>query len=290
MPHTLYVVGTPLGNATDWSQRARETLASVPVIAAEDTRVTLRLLAHCDINRPRLLAYTDAFAPKKAQRQADVLAALAAGDVALVSDAGMPGIADPGTELVQAALAAGHRVVPIPGPSAVTTALSVSGLPAERFLFLGFLPRQRSERLQLLRQTADEPGTLVCFETPHRLLESLADLASVLGNRRMMLARELTKEHEEIWYGSLNEALAPVEVQPPRGEYVIVVAGAPPAPSGAEDAIWPAAQVREALALLAQEGIENQIAARLAARLSGWRKKDVYRLQVESRESPPADL
>ena len=284
MPHTLYIVGTPLGNAADWSLRAQQVLAATPFIAAEDTRVTARLLAHCGISGPRLLTYTDAFAPKKAQRQAEVLAALQAGDVALVSDAGMPGIADPGSELVQAAIAAGHRIVPVPGPSAPVTALAASGLPGERFLFLGFLPRQRGERQQLLRQAADEPGALVCFEAPHRLLDCLQDLVAVLGDRRVTLARELTKEHEEIWHGRLGEALARSQTQAPRGEYVIVIEGAPPAPA-AESGAWPVGQVREALAILAQEGIDTQMAPRLVARLAGWRKKDVYRLLVADRDA-----
>lgn len=288
MPYTLYIVGTPLGNADDWSPRAQQVLAAVPVIAAEDTRVTARLLAHCGIHGARLLTYTDDFAPKKAQRQADVLSALQTGDVALVSDAGMPGIADPGGELVQAAVAAGHRVTPVPGPSAVVTALAVSGLPAARFLFLGFLPRQRSERQRVLRQAADEPGALVCFEAPHRLLASLEDLVSVLGDRRVTLARELTKAHEEIWHGRLAAALALAQTEAARGEYVIVIEGAPPAPA-AESGAWPLAQVREALAILAQEGVDTQTAPRLVARLSGWRKKDVYRLLIENREAESGD-
>lgn len=284
MHHTLYIVGTPLGNAADWSPRAQQVLAAAPVIAAEDTRVTARLLAHCGLSAARLLTYTDAFAPKKAQRQAEVLAALETGDVALVSDAGMPGIADPGCELVQAAIAAGHRLAPVPGPSAVVTALAVSGLCAARFLFLGFLPRQRSERQQLLRQAADEPGALVCFEAPHRLLESLGDLVAVLGDRRVTLARELTKAHEEIWHGGLAAALTLAQTQTPRGEYVIVIEGAA-APPPHDDGLWPAAQVREALAIMAQEGVDSQMAPRLLARLSGWRKKDIYRLQVAERDA-----
>lgn len=275
MMHTLYVVGTPLGNVADWSPRAQQVLASVPVIAAEDTRVTARLLAACGIGGARLIAYTDAFAPKQAQRQAEVLTALQHGDVALVADAGMPTISDPGSALVQAALAAGHRIVPVPGPSAVVTALAVAGLPADRFLFLGFLPRRSADRATLLRQVADEPGTLVAYEVPHRLHASLADLHAVLGDRPVMVARELTKPHETLWYGRLAEATG--ALAEPRGEYVLVIAGAAAAPRPAGDG-WPTAQVRTALAILAAEGVDERVAQRAVARLAGWRKKDVYRL------------
>lgn len=279
MTHTLFVVGTPLGNVADWSARAQQVLAAVPVIAAEDTRVTARLLAACGISGARLITYTDAFAPKESQRQADVLAALEQGDVALVADAGMPAVSDPGYALVQAAVTAGHRIVPVPGPSAVITALAASGLPADRFLFLGFLPRHRADRHQRLRQVVDEPGTLVVFEVPHRLPESLADLLAVLGERRLMVARELTKPYETLWYGRLSEAGA--LAQEPRGEYVLVIAGAAGVPYTSQDG-WSAAQVREALATMAAEGIDERSAQRVVARLAGWRRKDVYRLSFMS--------
>lgn len=283
MNHTLYVVGTPLGNVADWSPRAQEVLAAVPVIAAEDTRVTARLLAACDIGGARLVTYTDAFVPKQAQRQAEVLAALSQGDVALVADAGMPGISDPGYSLVQAAIQAGHRIVPVPGPSAVITALAISGLPADRFLFLGFLPRRQTDRQQLLRQVADEPGSLVAYEAPHRLLESLADLLAVLGDRAVLVARELTKPYETLWHGRLAEAVTTLAADTPRGEYVLVVAGA--AGSSRETDGWPAAQVREALAVMAAEGVDTRTAQRVVARLAGWRKKDVYRLSFVAEAS-----
>lgn len=277
MKNTLFVVGTPLGNVADWSPRAQQVLAAVPVIAAEDTRVTARLLAACGIAGARLITYTDAFAPKQAQRQAEVLAALNHGDVALVADAGMPGIADPGYALVQAAVAAGHRIVPVPGPSAVVTALAIAGLPAGRFLFLGFLPRRRAERQQLLRQAADEPGTLVAYEVPHRLLESLADLAEVLGDRPVLVARELSKPYETLWYGRLGAAVTALAAEAPRGEYVLAIAGAA-ANVQAVEGDWSPTQVREALAIMAAEGVDERAAQRVVARLAGWRKKDVYRL------------
>jgi 16S rRNA (cytidine1402-2'-O)-methyltransferase len=281
MMHTLFVVGTPLGNVADWSPRAQQVLAAVPVIAAEDTRVTARLLAACGMGGVRLITYTDAFAPKQAQRQAEVLAALAHGDVALVSDAGMPGISDPGTALVQAAMAAGHRIVPVPGPSAVVTALAISGLPADRFVFVGFLPRHRADREQLLRQVADETGTLVAYEVPHRLLESLADLHAVLGDRTVMVARELTKAHETLWHGRLAEAVAALTTPAPRGEYVLVIAGIAASPH-VEEGGWSPARVRDALAIMLSEGVDERAAQRVVARLAGWRKKDVYRLSFMS--------
>lgn len=283
MNHTLYVVGTPLGNVADWSPRAQDVLAAVPVIAAEDTRVTARLLAACGIGGARLVTYTDAFVPKQAQRQAEVLAALSQGDVALVADAGMPGISDPGFSLVQAAIQAGHRVVPVPGPSAVVTALAISGLPADRFLFLGFLPRRQTDRQQLLRQVADEPGSLVAYEAPHRLLESLADLLTVLGDRAVLVARELSKPYETLWHGRLAEAVTTLAADTPRGEYVFVVAGAASSPRGTDG--WPVAQVREALAVMAAEGVDARTAQRVVARLAGWRKKDVYRLSFVAEAS-----
>lgn len=284
MRHTLFVVGTPLGNVADWSPRAQQVLVSVPVIAAEDTRVTARLLAACGIGGARLVTYTDAFAPKLAQRQGEVLSALAQGDVALVSDAGMPGISDPGYALVQAAIAAGHRIVPIPGPSAAVTALAVAGLPADRFLFLGFLPRRTADRQQLLRQVADEPGTLVAYEVPHRLQESLVDLLGVLGDRVMLVARELTKPHETLWHGQLADAVPALTTPAPRGEYVLVIAGAAASAHAAGDG-WSPAQVRDALAIMAAEGIDERAAQRVVARLAGWRKKDVYRLVFISEAS-----
>ncbi|MBE2232382.1 MAG: 16S rRNA (cytidine(1402)-2'-O)-methyltransferase [Anaerolinea sp.] len=274
---TLYLIATPIGNLEDISARALRVLGEAALIAAEDTRVTRRLLSHFAIATP-LTTYTDAYQRQKAGRQGRVLEALAAGqDVALVSDAGMPGLSDPGYELVQAALAAGHTVQALPGPSAITTALAASGLPTDRFLFVGFLPRKAGERRSLLADLADEPGSWVAFEAPHRLVETLTDLLAVQGDRQVAVARELTKRFEEIWRGPAAQALAYYTVNPPRGEITLVVAGTG---RRRDQERWPEARMREAIQLLTDEGMAPSSAARVLARLSGWPRAEVYDLMV----------
>ncbi len=216
---TLYVVATPIGNLEDITLRALRVLREVDLIAAEDTRRTLRLLNHYNIKKP-LISYHE---HNKLARIPEILKILEEKDVALVSDAGVPGVSDPGRELVAAALEAGFKVVPIPGPSAIPTALSVSGLPADQFLFLGYLPRKRSERRKLLSSVAEEERTLVAFEAPHRLRESLSDILEVLGDREIAVCRELTKLHEEIFRGKVSEALE--RFREPLGEFTLVLAG-----------------------------------------------------------------
>ncbi|MCC6849778.1 MAG: 16S rRNA (cytidine(1402)-2'-O)-methyltransferase [Deltaproteobacteria bacterium] len=224
MAGTLYVVATPIGNLGDLTERARATLAAVDVIAAEDTRRTGRLLSHLGIRRP-LRSYYDAV---EASRAPALVAELAAGrSVALVSDAGTPGIADPGYRLVRAAIAAGVPVVPVPGPSALTAFLPVSGLPTDRFAFEGFLPARAAERRRRLAALAGEPRTLVFLETGPRLAASLADLAAAFGSRPAAIGRELTKLHEEIVRDDLPALAARAEALVAKGEIVIGVAGAP---------------------------------------------------------------
>lgn len=272
---TLYLVATPIGNLEDISQRALRVLRAVALIAAEDTRVTRQLLSHYAISTP-LSTYTDAYDRQKTSRQGRVLDELAAGrDVALVSDAGTPGLSDPGYELVQAVLAAGHAVQAIPGPSAVTSALAASGLPADRFLFVGFLPRKAGERRSFLAELAEEPGAVVAFEAPHRLVDALADVQAVLGDRQIAVARELTKRYEQIWRGSVSGALAHFTANPPRGEITLVIAGAG---RRRDDQRWPEAQVRVAIELLAAEGVAPSGIARIVSRLAGWARSDVYDL------------
>lgn len=272
---TLYVVGTPIGNLEDISQRALRVLTEADLIAAEDTRVTHTLLERYGISTP-LTTYTDAYDRQKAARTERVLEALNAGRrVALVSDAGMPGLADPGYELIRAALAAGHQVVVVPGPSAVTAALVASGLPTDRFLYIGYLPRRAAQRRALLAELADEPGTIVAFEAPHRLLASLQDLLEVLGDRQIAVSRELTKRFEEVWRGSLSEAVAHFTANPPRGEITLVIAGAGRPRSRGQ---WSEAQVAEAVELLRAEGLSAAAIARVVARLSGWDRSRVYAL------------
>lgn len=272
---TLYLVATPIGNLEDISQRALRVLRAVALIAAEDTRVTRQLLSHYAISTP-LSTYTDAYDRQKTSRQGRVLDELAAGrDVALVSDAGTPGLSDPGYELVQAVLAAGHAVQAIPGPSAVTSALAASGLPADRFLFVGFLPRKAGERRSFLAELAEEPGAVVAFEAPHRLVDALADVQAVLGDRQIAVARELTKRYEQIWRGTVSGALAYFTANPPRGEITLVIAGAG---RRRDDQRWPEAQVRVAIELLAAEGVAPSGIARIVSRLAGWARSDVYDL------------
>lgn len=219
---TLYVVATPIGNLEDLSFRALRVMREVRLIAAEDTRATGRLLARHGIETP----LTSYFEHNKLAKVEAILAALEEGDVALVSEAGMPGISDPGYELVVAAIERGKIVVPVPGPSAVIAALAVSGLPTDQFTYLGFLPRRAAQRRRLLASVAAEPRTLVAYEAPHRLLETLDDVAAVLGDRRLAVARELTKVHEEVVRGTVAEVKAHFLAASPRGEITLVIAGA----------------------------------------------------------------
>ncbi len=220
----LYIVGTPIGNLEDISPRALRVLRQVGLVASENPPRTQRLLARYEISTP-MRRYTDAYARKKEQRLAAVLAALAEGDVALVSEAGMPGLADPGYELVNAALAQGVRVEPVPGPAALSAALSVAGFPAERFVFLGFLPRTANARHDLLAPLVKRPFVLVAYESPHRLLDTLADLAGLFGDRPMAAAGELTKLYEKVRRSTAAELLAHFRQDSPRGEFTLVIAG-----------------------------------------------------------------
>jgi 16S rRNA (cytidine1402-2'-O)-methyltransferase len=215
----LYVVATPIGNLEDISLRALRTLREVKLIAAEDTRKTKRLLAKYDITTPTTSFHEHTRAPKIKR----ILEQLEEGNIALVSEAGMPGISDPGYELVTAVIERGYPVVPIPGPSVVTAALSVSGLPTDSFKCLGFLPSRAGARRHLLKEIADEPSTLVIFEAPHRLSASLVDMLAVLGDRRIMVCRELTKLHEEVFRGTISQAKEYFTT--PRGEFTLVIEG-----------------------------------------------------------------
>ena len=259
MSGTLYVVATPLGNLGDLSPRAAETLRAVAVVAAEDTRRTRPLLTHIGA-RARLRSY---HAHSEPERRDVLLAALAEGhDVALVTDAGTPTISDPGADLVAAARAAGHPVVVIPGPSAVTAALSGAGLPADRYTFLGFLPRKGPDRAERLAEIATSRVAVVVFEAANRLAELLADLAAAAGGaREATVARELTKLHEEFRAGTLHDLAGYYAAHEPRGEVTVVIAGAPaPVPQPHDDA----ALLDEARRLLAQGMTRRDVARRLA--------------------------
>ena len=268
---TLYLVATPIGNLQDITGRALEILKQVRLVAAEDTRQTRKLLDHYQIHTP-LISYHE---HNKLARLAEVLAALEEADIALVSDAGTPALNDPGYELVKAALQAGYQVSPIPGPSAPLAALVASGLPTDAFLYLGYLPRKTSERRTLLGKIAGLPYTLVFLETPHRLLSALQDLQSVLGDRSIAVARELTKLHEEILRGSLSQALAHFSAQPARGEITLVIEG------NKAQVAWSEEQVRSSLEKLLAEGYSaTQSAAEVADR-SGWPRRTLYRMVME---------
>ena len=215
----LYVIATPIGNLEDISLRALRRLQEVKLIAAEDTRTTRHLLNAHNIKTP-LTSYHE---HSKRAKLDYLLNYLEKEDLALVSEAGMPGLSDPGYELIVAAIEHGISVVPIPGASAVTTALVVSGLPTDQFLYLGFLPRRKGQRQRLLSSIVDEPRTIVAFETPHRLKKALSDIEEILGNRRLSVCRELTKVHEEIFRGRVSEARE--HFSEPRGEFSLVIEG-----------------------------------------------------------------
>jgi 16S rRNA (cytidine1402-2'-O)-methyltransferase len=217
---TLFLVATPIGNLEDMTLRALRVLRDVGLVACEDTRSARRLLDHYEITGKRLTSYTD---HNKKAKAPQIIRALADGDVALVSDAGMPGISDPGYDLVVAASEAGHEVVPIPGASAVTLAVAASGLPSRRFYYLGFLPREGGPRRRALIDAAKTGDTLVVYESPHRVVATLRDAREALGDRRVAVCRELTKLHEEIWRGTLSDAID--HFASPRGEFTLVIEG-----------------------------------------------------------------
>lgn len=239
----LVLVGTPIGNLGDLSPRAVDALQAADAICCEDTRRTGRLLQHAGVPHKPLVVVND---HTEEAATGGVLARLAAGErVAVVTDAGMPGISDPGERLVRAAVDAGHVVEVVPGPSAAITALVASGLPAGRFVFEGFLPRKGSGRTARLAEVAAERRTVVLYEAPHRLARTVDDLLAACGaDRRVAVGRELTKLHEELWRGSLAEAAAWVAAHPPRGEIVVVLEGAAPPPAASADDVEAAVQRR----------------------------------------------
>lgn len=277
---TLYIVGTPIGNLEDITQRALRILREVTVIAAEDTRQTRKLLNHFDIPTPAVSYH------EHNQRTAGpmLVERLVAGDdVALVTDAGMPAISDPGEELVRLAVAAGVPVVPIPGPTAFTTALVVSGLSTESFVFEGFLPTKGKDRRAALERLKDEPRTWILYEAPHRVVETLADLRDALGERPMAAARELTKLHEQVLRGTPAELLAHFEQHSPRGEFVLVVGGAPKREAAPAEEATPQA-LAAAVAALEAGGMDRKAAMKEVATRFGLTKRDVYQALLELKE------
>ena len=264
---TLYIVPTPIGNLEDITLRALRVLAEVDLIAAEDTRVTRKLLTRYDIETP----LTPFHEHNLSVKLPDLLDRLATEDIALVSDAGTPTINDPGRELVVGASESGFAVVALPGASALTTALAASGLSTRGFVFLGFLPRRRTERIELLSDLRRERRTLVAFETPHRLAASLSDILETLGDRQIAVCRELTKLHEEVFRGSVSAAID--HYAEPRGEFTLVIEGATEQPKTVPDA--------EAVALLLQaknRGMSARDAVALVSDATGRSKRDLYTL------------
>jgi 16S rRNA (cytidine1402-2'-O)-methyltransferase len=272
----LQVIATPIGNLADLSERARQALAEADLIAAEDTRHTGALLKAMGLATPLLSLHEH----NETRRVPALLARLALGErVALVSDAGTPLLSDPGYELVRAAVAAGHEVSAIPGPSAITAALAVAGLPTDRFCFEGFLPARPRERRTALEALAHEPRTLVFFEAPHRIVAALTDMAAVLGpERAAVVARELTKAHESIYRGSLRElaARAATEANFARGEITLVVHGATAAADGVDER-----QLRRTIEVLSKELPPGRVAA-IAAQLTGATRAAAYALATRS--------
>ena len=276
MSGRLVLVGTPIGNLADLSPRAVEVLGAADLVVCEDTRRTGRLLQAAGVTAKKLLAAHD---HNEAAQIGGVLERLRAGEtVAIVSDAGMPGISDPGERMVRAAAEAGIEVVVVPGPSAAIAALVASGLPTGRFAFEGFLPRSGSGRTERLVALVGERRTIVLYEAPHRLARTIADLASVLGgDRRVAFGRELTKLHEEVWRGTLDEAVARVEAVEPRGEHVLVVDGAPPAESATDE------QLTAAVLRMIDDGLSTRDAVAEVAQTYDVSKRRVYDLATAAR-------
>jgi 16S rRNA (cytidine1402-2'-O)-methyltransferase len=269
---TLYVVATPIGNLEDISLRALRLLKQVELIAAEDTRTTCQLLNAYDIKTP-LTSYHE---HNKRAKLGYLLDCLKEKDVALVSEAGMPGLSDPGYELIAAAIERGIPVVPVPGASAVITALVVSGLPSSQFLYLGFLPRRQGARRRLFKSVAHEPWTLVAFEAPHRLLETLNDALEVFGDRKVAACRELTKVYEEVFRGKLSQAIE--HFTQPRGEFTLVIEGE----VGQEPEV--SQQIERELRRLYRQGAGAKEAVARLSESSGISKKKLYRAWLKLTE------
>ncbi|RCJ18284.1 16S rRNA (cytidine(1402)-2'-O)-methyltransferase [Nostoc minutum NIES-26] len=272
-PGTLYVVGTPIGNLEDITFRAVRILQTVDMIAAEDTRHTGKLLQHFQIKTPQLSYHEH----NRNSRIPELLEHLTNGKaIALVSDAGMPGISDPGYELVKACIEAGITVVPIPGASAAITALSAAGLPTNRFVFEGFLSPKAQQRREHLESLQTESRTLIFYESPHRLRETLQDLAEVWGSdRQIVLARELTKLYEEFWRGTIAEAIVHYSQREPQGEYTLLVAGTPPSQTQLTEA-----QLKAELQQLISQGISRSQASRQLAKFTSLTRRQIYQLAL----------
>ncbi len=268
----LFIVATPIGNLGDISFRAVQVLKDVELIAAEDTRRSQKLLSHYGISTP-LLSY---FEHNKITRIDKIIESLQTGDVALVSDAGTPGLSDPGYELMRAATDAGIEVVVIPGPAAPIAALISSGLPTDEFIYLGYAPRKQGDRREWLAELGSERRTMIFFEVPHRLVKTLKDLVDLLGaDRPLCVCRELTKQYEEVLRGTASSALLHFETTEPRGEFTLVLGGAE------VEECWSEAELRKAIRNVQTEGSGPSQAARELSKASGWPRSTVYQMILE---------
>ena len=271
----LYIVATPIGNLGDITLRALDVLRAVDLVAAEDTRQTGKLLSHFDIKKP-MISY---FEHNKAQHGAKILQKLKEGqDVALVSDAGTPGISDPGADMIRQAMAEGISVTMAPGPAAGIMALVLSGLDTRRFVFEGFLPEEKKKRKAILEQLADEPRTAVLYESPHRIVSTLEEMRAVIGGfRRLALCRELTKIYEEICLRSIDSHLDDFSRRPPRGEYVMVLEGADPDVLREKNkAAWTELSVKDHVDGLIAGGLDRKTAIKKAALERGSTRNEIY--------------
>ncbi|MCC5665146.1 16S rRNA (cytidine(1402)-2'-O)-methyltransferase [Nostoc sp. CHAB 5784] len=278
-PRTLYIVGTPIGNLEDITFRAVRILQTVDIIAAEDTRHTGKLLQHFQVKTPQVSYHEH----NRTSRIPELLEHLVNNKaIALVSDAGMPGISDPGYELVKACIEAGIAVVPIPGASAAITALSAAGLPTDRFVFEGFLPAKTQQRQEHLESLQTESRTLIFYESPHRLRDTLQDLALVWGSdRQIVLGRELTKLYEEFWRGTIAEAMAHYTQREPQGEYTLVVAGIP-----ASQPQLTQEELKAELKQLISQGISRSQASRQLAKFTSLPRRQLYQLALSIALTP----
>jgi len=275
MPGTLYIVATPIGNLEDITLRALRILKEVDLIAAEDTRHTRKLLDHYGIDKP----LTSCHEHNEKTKARDLVARLERGEnVALVSDAGTPTLSDPGYRLVRQAVEAGVNVVPVPGPSALTAALGASGLPTDRFVFEGFLPAKKGERRKRLNKLREETRTLVFYEAPHRIKESLADLLEILGDRELVLGREITKVYEEFIRGRLSEVIVQAEHRELRGEITLVVTGVEQESAPGEH------RIKTEIRKLQRKGLRVKEIAEILGEKFSYPKREIYRLALEMKD------
>jgi 16S rRNA (cytidine1402-2'-O)-methyltransferase len=267
MKGTLYIVSTPIGNLDDITLRALHVLKTVDVIAAEDTRHSLKLLSHFGISKPMISYWRE----KEKVRSEEIIKKLLSGkSVALISDAGTPGISDPGSVLIRKAIEENIPVLSIPGPSACIAALSLSGFPADEFTFLGFLPSKKLRRLNILKTLSMEKRTVVFFEAPHRIIETLTDMVMIMPGRKAALVKEITKMHEEVLRGTVSEILTEIEKTKIAGEYVLVLEGS------SEDIKIPVEDALAEIHVLIQKGFRRKEAVSQVAETSGFSKKELY--------------